>query len=164
MSIFVLLIVHACGGVTGTPSTDECALKPLNLDEACPISSCATECSSEAAAIECCVEGHGRGLSDDALEDLNENCTGDACEDSIYMSEAAALCLAQYNGLESGVDVCRAKLRLPEEEPALWEVWNTIRDQCTNGSSSEENEIKLIDALAGKLIAEGTSYSDGICE
>jgi hypothetical protein len=113
-------------------------------------------CSSPEEASGCCLDAHGRGVDGSALEQLLAECSGQACDPEQYISAATALCLAQANGLASGVGWCGAGLVYNGESDVQWLVRNTTEDGCAAGEAFAEGDSIALDARDGSLLGTGT--------
>jgi hypothetical protein len=128
-------------------------------EEWCPIDPCALECDSLRSGVGCCVDTHGYGLDGHDLEVLEATCSEDECDDSRYISAAAALCIAQVNGLGSGVGWCGATLTSLTTELS-WLAANTVYDGCEVGSPNWERDVVFVDARTGEAGPVSTLYED----
>lgn len=123
----------------------------------CPIDACAD------GDVQCCIAAHGRGLDADAAATLAESCVDPYCDAGQYLSEAAAVCIAQVYGLEPGVDHCGAGFEPADATGAAFEfqVHNVTNHECVDGGWwFSRGQILWIDAISGELNGEGSYIDD----
>ena len=83
--------------------------EPQDLGE-CPVDACADSGEDTGGAVACCIDAHGRGLTDgDDQAALARGCQGDACDPALYLSDATAVCVAQFCGLMPGLQPLRQR-------------------------------------------------------
>lgn len=130
---------------------EECPETPT-----CTLHSCATQGDAGAdAGIACCIAAEGRGLDEKAAADLARACNPAtmSCDPDDYVSEAAAVCIAQVAGLAAGEGLCGGHLWVNGEEgTAWWLVENMHTPNCSSGDCLE------VDAVTGGFDA-GSSCS-----
>jgi hypothetical protein len=122
----------------------------------CEIDPCASASADTASRESCCLAEHGRGgLAGEDLSELEASCLGEECDASLYLAEAAAVCLAQAGGLSVGVDRCNARFAAKEsaESGFAWLIRNVESQACIDGQltgrSGQEFEI---DAVSGEVV------------
>jgi hypothetical protein len=142
--------LFACGGSTCGPAHTATA-------EGCPIDPCVAECTSKAAAIACCVDAHGRGLEGQSLDRLAYDCVGEACDPDRYLSEDAAICVAEAHGMESGIGACGSMFM-----SRTWTVINQTWDGCPDSPQARGQAVH-IDGVTGELIDTGVVVADVDC-
>ena len=166
MFVYTLILpwLFACAGSKeDSAKTIACGPSGTSQEE-CVIDSCAIDCLSIEASIDCCIETHGFGLEGDNLQRLLDDCTGDDCDPHLYISAEAALCVAQVHGLESGVGWCGGWFQ--SGSPANWMVSNRTYDGCAVGDpemASITGDGIQIDARTGTKIATYEQYMSSIC-
>lgn len=104
----------------------------------------------------CCIDAHGYGLEDtDDLEHLAANCQGDECDETGYISESAAICIAQTCGLLPGIGSCGASFQLGSSGPS-WLVENHTQSCADGGNLCGGGQTMGIDAVTGECGAIGS--------
>lgn len=149
----VLLFLTFSCGVEG----DVCGPEGPS-EQWCPIDACAASCESVEAGTSCCLDAHGYGLSETSLERLLDDCVGDACDPEDYVSDAAALCIAQVNGLGSGVGWCGAGLVYNDADDVHWYVRNTTEGGCASGDPHTVGDTLTVNARTGEASAISTVF------
>lgn len=154
---FALFWLLACAGIGSDRSsgTSGCA------DDQCVLDSC-VDGSSVEVMLACCVSSHGRGLEGLGAETLARSCSGDACDEGLYLSSAAALCAAQAQGLAVGVSECTATFNPRDSSGANfnWDAANVTRRACLDGEwSLGSGETVTVDAISGEFLSSGY-YAD----
>ena len=102
------LTVLASLGCTGSTAT--CENVPEDDNPSCPIDACTDECGVE-DRLACCIASHGRGLTSEEYATVEERCSAVSCDPETFLSNQAALCSAQAQGLPL---LCRALLNANE--------------------------------------------------
>ncbi len=142
------------------PDTAQC--EPSNPGTAaCPIDACADGCGG---GVACCIATHGYGLEGNALEQLGYACSGDECDPSQYLSEAAAICAAHAQGLGPGLSSCAAGFT--REGGFYWRVHNAQDLPCdTDWDTEGVYGVHYLDAVTGEFVRETFVYysSDSGC-
>lgn len=152
----LLIFALACGPPCGPTKV---------VDNAeCPVSDCALECTDERSGTSCCVDEFGRGLSSDQLERLTSDCEGEACDASLYISDDAAVCIAQVNGLDQGIGACGATFWYGSTDPSVWTVRNKLTTDCSDGMGWSSGELFVIHATTGEFMGIGSVGSDLVCD
>jgi hypothetical protein len=151
--VFLLWSCTAFQSPTDDSGARECG--PLSSsEEGCLIDVCASTCTSVESGIACCVESYGHGGFDDSnLERLLGGCSGDGCDQDLYLSPQAALCAAQVHGLESGIGWCGLTFEFLGDE-ATWIGVNTYVNECADGGDSGDVGYNFlqIDARTGEYL------------
>jgi hypothetical protein len=83
---------------------EDCASEDMPTMEG-PFAACAAGCPSFDDAFDCCVAANGYGLVQEGdLRRLDEECDGEDCDPSVWLSLESAACLAHTErGLGSGL-------------------------------------------------------------
>lgn len=138
---------------------DECGPSDTGVG-GCPIDECAADCISVDAGVDCCLAMHGRGLTGHASETLEATCVGGECDSSQYISEETALCVAQVNGLSSGIGECYSGFHMENGTPQ-WFVSNTLSGNCVSGYG----KLLVLDAVSADVVQEShNAWDEGYCE
>lgn len=132
-------------------------------DAACPVSACATECNDLESGSACCIETFGRGLGDQ-IETLTVECEGESCDPALYISEEAAVCIAQVHGMSQGINDCAAAFQYDRTEVSRWLAANELERECSGGMGWSSGDIFLIDARSGEFMGIGSVESDFVCD
>lgn len=147
--IAVLLGACATGGDQSARGWNpECPASPT-----CSLHACAAEAGED--GITCCIEAERRGLDDEAAADLARSCDAAtmSCDPADYISEAAAVCIAQVAGLEVGAGSCWGSLQVHAADGQVgWLVQSESLPNCSTGHCLE------VDA------ATGNPDTGSICE
>jgi hypothetical protein len=108
------------------------------------LDACTADCVDVAAAIACCITAHGRGDfgADDAAR-LASNCSGEGCDQDLYLSADAAVCAAQVQGLVQGTSTCNPQFSISNDQ-AAWLVVVII--------DPDTGLAMQLDALSGEFI------------
>jgi hypothetical protein len=127
---------------------------------------CADICAELEAQFDCCTAEYGfGGFREGNLQELTDNCTGDACDPDQYVSERAAYCLAYGRGLGDGFSRYNAVFYLSSDS-AWFVVENPemAEGECVPGTLVDRSaDIMQIDARTGEQGGVGTSSSVGEC-
>lgn len=131
----------------------------------CPLDQCAADCPPAEEAIACCAAAHGNGDFDAAnLARLQEGCAAADCDPEQYLSPAAALCIAQAQGLAAGLGWCGATFDFEDGNPS-WTVRSQTLNNCREGLDFADvgyDAIQL-DARSGALKARGDQIGLAEC-
>ena len=144
----VLSPVESCTrGSVGAAETgwwnEECPETPT-----CTAHACAAQDGD--AGIACCLASEGRGLDGDAAQELARACDPErmSCDPGDYVSEAAAVCIAQVAGLATGNGSCGGHFSVDGAEGAArWMILNELGPNCSEGDCVE------LDAVTGAFDA-----------
>ncbi len=123
---------------------------------------CAVTCGDVEDAVGCCIAAHGRGA--DAVL-IPASCSGGACDPNRYLSEAAAICAAQAQGLVPGVSGCTATFEW-SAVGANWEVVGWL-DACDDSfPHGRKLSMARLDATTGvaEYVTAEMYVSDLPCE
>jgi len=132
----------------GCHSTDE-ADTPASAPT-CELDSCVGTAEGEGEGLVCCIAAHGYGIEDpNDLERLAARCTGEECDDTRYISEAAAMCVAQTCGLSQGIAGCNAWFQLGSSG-ASWVVENHTENCDGGGNLCGGGDFMVVDAETGE--------------
>lgn len=129
----LLVSVWLAGCASEKASSSATCGIPTSTNDECPVLTCAVqdECSSIEAATDCCIETFGYGLEGRDLDNLTEDCDGEDCDPASYISEQAAICIAQAHGLEAGVGWCGGAF-VNSNPDFSWFVINTVEEtECS---------------------------------
>jgi hypothetical protein len=141
-SLVVAVLLGACaagGDRSAGGWNPECPATPT-----CTLHACAAEAGED--GIVCCIEAEGRGLDEEAAADLARSCDADtiSCDPADYISEAAAVCIAQVAGLQAGAGSCWGSLQVHATDgQAGWLVQSESLPNCSTGHCLE------VDAATG---------------
>lgn len=148
LGFVVLSMVGSCtpssGGVRETGWWNgECPETPT-----CTLHACAAQAGD--AGISCCLAAEGRGLDEDAAADLADGCNPEtmSCDPEDYVSRAAAACIAQVAGLESGSGGCGGHFSVNGVEGAAW--WMILNE---HGPDCSTGDCVQLDAVTGAFDA-----------
>ena len=156
----VVVGLSGCQGET-EPSGVLC-VAPQEATEECPISDCAATCATRTEGVDCCIQTHGYGLEDVYYEHLVKVCEGEEeCDRDRYLSEAAALCIAQVHGL----GWCGGGF-FEGDEDFIWSIINTLYEsECAEAGMLGHNEgdRMTIDAVTGEVSGTSSIIGTFLC-
>lgn len=116
------------------------------------LAACQTETT---AAVPTCVTNNPRtaGAPSTAEIAAQDDCLkhgGQACEASVFISQKAAVCLAQEAGLVAGIKAWTFNLTYNfGDKVVIWNVFNTTYDKGTNGKGGD---MATFHATTGALL------------
>jgi hypothetical protein len=138
----ILLLLGCDGEPAACPAVEEGL-------PTCPMDACAQTCGG----LECCIEAYGRGLEGQDLDTLLSQCEGDACDPDPYLSAAAAMCAAQVQGFNIGIDACSSSLVWTTS--LYWRARNDMDLPCEDSLDLEgTNRQFYLDPVTGEFVYE----------
>lgn len=145
-----------CASHPGCP-TDVAALGvSWQTDSTCSLHPCVSSCATPAEAAECCliVEGHV------PMSDIEPVDDGALDEVDSAISPAAALCVAQAAGLETGISGCSVDY-WAGFSPDRYAVQSLVEDPCTSGIPYHgEGMLVYVESRTGDVLERTTTYLD----
>lgn len=162
----LLLSLLSCSGSKTEADPAECG-PDTESEEWCPIDECALGCTSIKEGTACCLDAYGMGNFDEEnLELLARGCTGDYCDQEQYISPAAAMCIAQVNGLGSGLGWCGSVIWAYGED-SYWSSYSLIENRCEGEEEGALADIIYwavdVDAFTGGDVSWGKIYALAEC-
>lgn len=145
----------------------QCGLPRTAEDTGAAIHTCALSCEDAEAARECCIVAEGRGAAEAEggfcadPECLQEGaaCENTACDPSKIITAAAAICIAQVDGLAPGLHGLRAEFRGAAD--AIWDVENYWWTTCDEGVGETASQGREVSGLTGEVLAQYEEIGPG---
>ena len=153
----VLRLALAMAALAGWCSAGSCSAGSRSPEETgwwseecatptCTLHPCATQAGGADDGVACCIAAEGRGLDEQSAATLARDCNPEtmSCDPDDYLSQAAAICVAQGAGLAAGGGFCVGLFQVNGDEGrAWWVVMNQHVDDCASGDCLE------VDAVTG---------------